>query len=360
MEMKKLFSRSISVLVAMSLCLTVGGTAFASDTPSDWAAGSVNSAISYGLIPESVQGRYQDNITREEFAELLDEVCNDYSGGKGSFIFWDNYNKINYDDSEPPFTDTKNSAVRRMYLAGIMSGIGDGKFGANDPLTREQAAVMMSNLCDFASKPLPAAIANFSDNNEISSWALDSVGKIQAAGIMSGVGANKFAPKQNYTREQSIVTALKLYSYLRGVNSSSGGNSGSGSSGNNGGSSSVVPSGDFATVFQQLYDGLKYNVDRIEIANATERDLPSSDDFPEISSSLRSQYPGQEMAIGYLEAARSEMINACVCGIDIYFYKQMGYTSSTLYRRTQEKRAEIEEHVDKAYEYLEKAKSSVK
>ena len=91
MEMKKLFSRSISVLVAMSLCLTVGGTAFASDTPSDWAAGSVNSAISYGLIPESVQGRYQDNITREEFAELLDEVCNDYSGGKGSFIFWDNY-----------------------------------------------------------------------------------------------------------------------------------------------------------------------------------------------------------------------------------------------------------------------------
>ena len=81
---------------------------------------------------------------------------------------------------------------------------------------------------------------------------MDSVGKIQAAGIMSGVGANKFAPKQNYTREQSIVTALKLYSYLRGVNSSSGGNSGSGSSGNNGGSSSVVPSGDFATVFQPV------------------------------------------------------------------------------------------------------------
>ncbi len=364
--MKRLFSKGISIFMALTLSLAAAPSAFASDTPSDWAANSVNSAISYGLIPESVQGRYQDNITREEFAELLDEVCNDYSGGKGSFIFWENYNKNNYDDEGHPFTDTQNYAVKRMYLAGIMSGTGNGKFEPDAPLTREQAAVMMANLCGFASRPLSAGSVTFNDKNEISSWALDSVGKIQAAGIMSGLGGNIFAPKQNYTREQSIVTALKLYEYLRGVNSSSVGSSsgssssGSSSSGNSGSSSTVTASGDFASVFQQLYDGLKYNVDRIEIANATDRDLPSSDDFPEISSSLRSRYPGQELAIGYLEAARSEMINACVCGIDIYFYKQMGYTASTLYRRTQAKRTEIEQHVQKAYDYLEKAKASVK
>lgn len=356
--MKKLFSGGVSLFLALAMCIGSATAAFASDTPSDWAANRVNSAISYGLIPESVQGRYQDNITRLEFAELLDEVCNDYSGGKMTFIYWKNYNGIEGD----PFNDTTSKAVKRMYCAGIMSGNGDGTFGPNDLLTREQAAVMIVNLCNFAEKPLPASATTFSDKADMSSWAVDSIGKIEASKIMSGVGNNCFAPKQYYTREQSIYTALTLYEYLRGVTPSTGSSSGSSSSSPSGsqGQTSVAVSGDFSSVFQQLYDGLKYNVDRIEIANATGKDLPSSDDFPKISSNLRSQYPSQEMAIGYLEAARQEMIDACVCGIDIYFYKQMGYTASTLYRRTEAKRAEISQHIDNAYTYLEKAKSAVK
>ena len=90
-KMKKLSSRLAALAMSAVLSSTVfAGAAFAADTPSDWAAGQVNEAISWGLIPEEIQGRYQDNITREEFAILMDEVCNDYSGGKGSFIFWDN------------------------------------------------------------------------------------------------------------------------------------------------------------------------------------------------------------------------------------------------------------------------------
>ena len=39
-------------------------------------------------------------------------------------------------------------------------------------------------------------------------------GKVQAAGIMSGVGDNTFSPQEPYTREQSIVTLMRLYAKL--------------------------------------------------------------------------------------------------------------------------------------------------
>ena len=355
--MKRLFSKCLSVIMATSVCLTAfPSAAFASDTPSSWAAGTVNSAISYGLVPEEVQGRYQDNITREEFAELLDEVCNDYSGGKMTFIHWKNYNGI----EENPFTDTQNFAVKRMYCAGIMSGIDDGKFGPNELLTREQAATMISNLFDFCEKSLPASAPTFADSGNISSWAKDAVGKVQAAGIMSGVGNNQFAPKDNYTREQSIVTALKTYEVLLGKTPSTGSGSGTTSTGGNTNTapSTNTTSGDFNATFQKLYDELKYYNDSIEIANATETMPPNTDNFPEIDSSLKNQFAGKELAIGYLEAAREEMVKAVSCWIDIEIYGMMGYTQSTLTSRTKAKREEIQQHVDKANEYLDKAYSA--
>lgn len=344
--MKRLFSKCIAVLMASSLCITAFPSAvFASNTPSSWAAGTVNSAIAYGLVPEEVQGRYQDNITREEFAILLDELCNDYSGGKGSFIHWKNYNGV---DSHP-FTDTQNFAVKRMYSAGIMSGIGNGKFGPNELLTREQAATMINNLFDFCSKSLPASAPTFADSSSISSWAKDAVGKVQAAGIMSGVGYNQFAPKDNYTREQSIITAFRAYEVLLGKTHSNN------TSTNSSSSSTTTPSTsgqDFSATFNQIYDSLKYNNDLIEIANATESDPPSTDNFPKIDGSLKNLYPNQSLAIGYLEAARNEMVKSVAGFIKIEIEYVNGYAPHV--------REEIDEHIQNAYNYLEKAKAAVK
>jgi len=37
------------------------------------------------------------------------------------------------------------------------------------------------------------------------------VGLVQGSGIMGGVGDNRFDPQGEYTREQSILTMLRLY-----------------------------------------------------------------------------------------------------------------------------------------------------
>lgn len=345
--MKKLLTKCISIMAAACISMTMlCTTAFAADTPSAWAQASVDTAVSWGLLPDGMQERYQDNITREEFAEVLEKICNHYSGGKDNYRFWDNYESVDDD----PFTDTDNWSVKQMYCAGIMSGIGDGKFGPDMSLTREQAATMIANLFDFCSRSLTAAAPTFSDSDQISSWAVDGVGKVAAAGIMNGMGDNKFAPQETYTREQSIVTALKTYELLISANQPS-------TPSDNNNSSSTVGQ-DFTTTFQYLYDELSYYLSELEIANATESDPPNTDLFPKIDSNLKNQYPDKKLAIGYLEAARDEMVKAVSCWIDIEIYKMMGYTQSTLASRTKAKRAEISEHISNASNYLTKANAA--
>ena len=70
-------------------------------------------------------------------------------------------------------------------------------------------------LADALGKPLPAGTAAFSDNASISSWALESVGRAKAGGIMDGIGNNTFSPQGAYTREQSIMTAYRLFETMQ-------------------------------------------------------------------------------------------------------------------------------------------------
>jgi hypothetical protein len=102
-----------------------------------------------------------------------------------------------------------------MAALGVVNGVGDNRFDPNASLTREQAATMLSRLADAMDKPLTASAATFADNTSVSSWAIDAVGQMQATGIMGGVGDNQFSPVTDYTREQSILTIMRLYEIVK-------------------------------------------------------------------------------------------------------------------------------------------------
>jgi len=90
--------------------------------------------------------------------------------------------------------------------------LGDGKFSAQPDAFAETKVIPDIN--DYADKPSFWATAQAlasADDSDISPWALDAVGQIRANGIMGGVGGNMFAPKDSYTREQSITTMLLIY-----------------------------------------------------------------------------------------------------------------------------------------------------
>lgn len=106
----------------------------------------------------------------------------------------------------------------------VMSGYGNGSFGVDDPVTREQ---MASILWRYAGSPAADAGTDFADEGSIAAYAGTAVDWARANGIVNGREGNLFDPKGSLTRAQ---TAVILYGFLNG-NGSAYGNSGSGSHG---------------------------------------------------------------------------------------------------------------------------------
>jgi len=175
------------------------GTNINTTGASPWAQEGLTQAISLGLVPTSLQSNYTEPTTRAEFAALAVAL---YENQRGTIT------------GRVSFADTTDINVQKAAYIGVVTGVGDNQFAPNATLTREQAAVMLSRLATAIGTPLPAAAPTFADNNTISPWAIDGVGQMQSSGIMGGVGDNRFNPIGLYTREQSIVTIIRLLDYI--------------------------------------------------------------------------------------------------------------------------------------------------
>ena len=92
-------------------------------------------------------------------------------------------------------------AVLWATQAGVISGYGDGRFGPNDPVSREQIAVI---LWRYAGSPA-AQGEDFADEASISTWAADAVDWARSAGLMTGQEGNRFAPQASATRAETAV-----------------------------------------------------------------------------------------------------------------------------------------------------------
>ena len=172
-----------------------GGT-----NPSSWAQADVAAAINTGLVPQTLQSLYTQAMTRAEFCALVVTL---YEMLRGDIV------------GRRTFSDTNDINVQKAAAIGVVDGVGGGRFSPNSQLTREQAATMLSRLANALGNPLPEQAATFSDNSAVVSWARSAVGQVQAAGIMGSTGSNRFSPKGSYTREQSIVTFLRMYNMFR-------------------------------------------------------------------------------------------------------------------------------------------------
>lgn len=117
-----------------------------------------------------------------------------------------------------PFTDVSgSSAILVLYLNGVVKGTGDGTtFSPEATITRQEAATMLYRLCNALGYQFPEQSVTFADNDAIADWAREAVGAVAAAGIMNGVGDNRFDPTTLYTYEQSALTMVRVYKLLSG------------------------------------------------------------------------------------------------------------------------------------------------
>ena len=79
-------------------------------------------------------------------------------------------------------------AVKWATANNIVSGYNNGNFGPNDPITREQLAVILNQYCKYKGKykAVTANFGNFKDSSEISSFAKWGMNWAVGSGIING------------------------------------------------------------------------------------------------------------------------------------------------------------------------------
>ena len=91
---------------------------------------------------------------------------------------------------------------------GIVGGYGNGTFGPNDNITREQLAVM---LWRYAGSPAATnKELHFNDTDEISGFALEALRWAVENGIINGYGNGRLGPQGRATRAQ-VAQILKNF-----------------------------------------------------------------------------------------------------------------------------------------------------
>ena len=172
--------------------------AFTDVTPGNWFYEAVEYCRGNGLMAGKGSGRFSpnDNMTRAELATVL------YRHAKSPTV-----------TVSPDFTDVKEDtwytrAVAWAQESNIVSGYGNGRFGTNDPVRREDIAVIFWR---YAGRPEVGKDAEFADMSKVSGYALEAVDWARANGIVSGKGNNRFDPKGCATRAE-VATILMNFS----------------------------------------------------------------------------------------------------------------------------------------------------
>ncbi len=114
------------------------------------------------------------------------------------------------------FTDVEDDtwysyAVVWAGANGIVNGYGDGRFGSNDTITREQLAAIIARYARFLGCEMPAEeTADYDDFDAVSDWAADDVASLTTLGIVEAEEYNTFSPKSDALRYQ-IAKALHMF-----------------------------------------------------------------------------------------------------------------------------------------------------
>ena len=146
--------------------------------PNEWYASAVTYVSDKGLITGYNDGTFgpYDNVTRGQLVTILWRMEGKPVSSSAGF-------------SDVSSSDFYYSAALWAQKNGVIKGYGDGTFGGERLLTREEAAVMLANYANFKGYDTASdktALKNISRWREADSWALDSLGWCVDQGLMSG------------------------------------------------------------------------------------------------------------------------------------------------------------------------------
>lgn len=164
-----------------------------SDIKGHWAQASIIKLVQQGAISGYPNGTFMPDktITRAEFASVLVSALN--LKGTGGKVFADT---------------AKHWARESIAIAnarGIINGYNSQRFGPDDPITREQMALMI-----YQAQGLTSNVTGkkFRDEARISPWSRNAVMATTAAGIINGYPDGSFRPQGRTTRAEAATVIV--------------------------------------------------------------------------------------------------------------------------------------------------------
>ncbi len=209
--MKKIIAL-VMALTMLVLCAPVYAniSSFPDVKENAWYYNAVTYCAEKGIFNGNKDGSFAPNksITRGEFVVALAN----YSGEDIS------------EERCDRFADVKTShwyyhATSWAANNGIVSGVSQDSFAPSRDITRQDLCVMLNNYLKYKGIDAPGDNTEpFADDSKIGSWAYEAVYIIKNAGIVSGMGENKFEPRGKATRAQVAQMMMKFDEFMENTN----------------------------------------------------------------------------------------------------------------------------------------------
>ena len=168
----------------------------------EYAIDSVKWAYCAGIMTGDENGNFnpQANVSRQEFVKMLISALN---------IDLDSNAEMSFDDVSD--SDWSYKYIRKAVELNIVYGVSDTMFDKTSNITRQDMAVMCTRALSVIGNDISSdAELNFTDKDNIASYAAPSVAAMQAKGIISGYEDGSFLPQNNAAR----CEAAKIISEL--------------------------------------------------------------------------------------------------------------------------------------------------
>lgn len=190
----------LTVEPSQTLKIVENGKRFVDVAPSSWYANNVAFVTARELFSGTSATQFIPNasMSRGMLATVLYRLEGEPEVAGTSFI-------------DVPDGKYYSDAISWAAANDILEGYGNGKFGPDNPITREQLAVI---LWRYAGSPKSGMhLEHYTDHDKISNWALDAVRWAVEEGIITGIDDVTLSPQGLATRAQVAAILERFVRY---------------------------------------------------------------------------------------------------------------------------------------------------
>lgn len=190
-----------------TIYLSENGNLFRDVPTNEWYASTVDRAVAEGLL--NGMGNYTfapgKGLNRAMFITMIYRLMEK----AGSDVSYET--SATYPDVEAQwYVDALSWGTEQ----GIVNGYSDGSFKPDREITREEMCAMLSRALQWYGYAMPESGNTFSDEEEISAWALSDVLAMSGMEMILGYEDSTFRPRNTATRAQAATVVLRAYDYL--------------------------------------------------------------------------------------------------------------------------------------------------